>query len=56
VISYSCNVALCDQLLATSAIPVIVLHKTNFVRSKGGLAFLRGVAQFLFVERCSLAT
>ena len=42
------------DLLATSAKPTIVLHKTSLVRSKGRLAFLRGIAQSLFVERSSL--
>jgi hypothetical protein len=44
------------NLLTTSAIPTIVLHKTSLVRSKDGLAFLGDIAQSLFVERCSLAT
>ena len=44
------------NLLATSAKPTIVLHKTCLVRSKGRLAFLGGIAQSLFVERSSLAT
>ena len=43
------------NLLATSAKPTIVLHKTSLVRSKGRLAFLGGIAQSLFVERRSLA-
>ena len=44
------------HLLATSAKPSIVLHKTSLMRSKGRFAFLGGIAQFLFVERSSLAT
>jgi hypothetical protein len=44
------------NLLATFAIATIVLHKTSFVRSKSGLAFLGVIAQSLFVERSSLAT
>ena len=44
------------NLLATSAKPTIVLHKTSLVRSKGRLAFLGDIAQSLFVERSSLAT
>jgi hypothetical protein len=44
------------NLLATIAIPAIVLHKTNLMRSKDNLAFLGGIAQSLFIERCSLAT
>jgi hypothetical protein len=44
------------NLLATFAIPTIVPHKTIFVISKGGLTFLRDIAQSLFVERCPLAT
>jgi len=43
-------------MLASFAIPAIVLHKTIFVRSKGGLAFLGVIAQSLFIERSSLAT
>jgi len=44
------------NLLATSAKSTIVIHKTSLVRSKGHLVFLGGIAQSLFVERCSLAT
>ena len=44
------------NLLATSAKPTIILHKTSLVRSKCRLAFLGGIAQTLFVERSSLAT
>ena len=44
------------NLLATSAKPTIVLHKTCLVRSKDRLAFLGGIAQSLFVERKPLAT
>ena len=43
------------NLLATSAKPTIVLHKTCLGRSKGRLAFLGGIAQSLFVEKNSLA-
>ena len=32
------------NLLATIAIPAIVLHKTSLVRSKAGLALLGGIA------------
>jgi hypothetical protein len=44
------------NLLATSAKTTIVLHKISLVRSKGHLAFLRNIAQSLFIERCPLAT
>jgi hypothetical protein len=44
------------NLLAIFAIPAIVPHKTSFMISKGGLAFLGDIAQFLFVERCPLAS
>jgi hypothetical protein len=44
------------NLLATFTIPIIVPHKISFVISKGGLAFLRDIAQSLFIERCPLAT
>ena len=44
------------NLLATSAKPTIVLHKTSLMRSKDHFAFLEGIAQSLFVERSSLAT
>jgi hypothetical protein len=44
------------NLLATFTIATIVLHKMSLVRSKNGLAFLRVIAQSLFVERSSLAT
>ena len=44
------------NLLATSAKPTIVLHKTSLVRSKGRIAFLGGIAQSLFVDRSSLVT
>jgi hypothetical protein len=44
------------NLLAHFAIATIVLHKMSLVRSKSGLAFLRVIAQSLFVERSSLAT
>jgi hypothetical protein len=43
-------------MLATLAISTIVPHKTSFVISKCGLAFLGDIAQSLFVERCPLAT
>ena len=32
------------NLLATTAIPAIVLHKTSLMRSKGRLAFLEGIS------------
>ena len=41
------------NLLATSAKLTIVLHKIDLVRRKGRLAFLRGIAQSLFIERSS---
>jgi hypothetical protein len=44
------------NMLATLAIPAIIPHKTSFVISKGGLAFLEDIAQSLSVERCPLAT
>ena len=44
------------NLLATSAKSTIVLHKISLVRSKGHLAFLRDIAQSLFIERSFLAT
>jgi hypothetical protein len=44
------------NLLATFAILAIVPHKTSFMTSKGGLAFLGDIAQSLVVERCPLAT
>jgi hypothetical protein len=44
------------NLLVIFAIPDIVPHKTSFVISKGSFAFLEDKAQFLFVERCPLAT
>jgi hypothetical protein len=44
------------NLLVSIAKSTIAFHKIGLVSSKGHLAFLRGIAQSIFVDRKPLAT